>query len=153
MTTIAPITTQDRAEWDDLWSGYLSFYEEALDPATTDATFERLIDADSGLHGALARHESGTAVGIVHWLTHPSTWATTDYCYLEDLFVAPGVRGGGVGRALIAHVRAWAEQQSAAKVYWLTAETNTTARGLYDRVAARSGMIHYEIDLETRTDA
>ncbi|MCV0336224.1 MULTISPECIES: GNAT family N-acetyltransferase, partial [unclassified Microbacterium] len=153
MTTIAPITTEDRAEWDDLWSGYLSFYEEALDPATTDATFERLIDADSGVHGALARDESGTAVGIVHWLTHPSTWATTDYCYLEDLFVAPGVRGGGVGRALIAHVRAWAEQQGAAKVYWLTAETNTTARGLYDRLATRSGMIHYEIDLETRTEA
>ncbi|EQM73062.1 GNAT family N-acetyltransferase [Microbacterium maritypicum] len=153
MTTIAPITTEDRAEWDDLWSGYLSFYEEALDPATTDATFERLIDADSGFHGALARDESGTAVGIVHWLTHPSTWATTDYCYLEDLFVAPGVRGGGVGRALIAHVRAWAEQQGAAKLYWLTAETNTTARGLYDRLAARSGMIHYEIDLETGTEA
>lgn len=86
-------------------------------------------------------------------VTHPSTWATTDYCYLEDLFVAPGVRGGGVGRALIAHVRAWAEQQGAAKVYWLTAETNTTARGLYDRLATRSGMIHYEIDLETRTEA
>ncbi|WP_270410885.1 GNAT family N-acetyltransferase [Microbacterium maritypicum] len=58
------------------------------------------------------------------------------------------VRGGGVGRALIAHVRAWAEQHGSAKLYWLTAESNTTARGLYDRVASRSGMIHYEIDLD-----
>lgn len=148
MTTIAPITAEDRAEWDSLWSGYLSFYEEDLDDATTTATFERLVDAHSGIHGAIARDESGTAVGIVHWLTHPSTWATSDYCYLEDLFVAPGVRGGGVGRALIAHVRAWAEQHGSAKLYWLTAESNSTARVLYDRLASRSGMIHYEIDLD-----
>jgi len=33
------------------------------------------------------------------------------------------------------------------KVYWLTAETNATARTLYDRVAERSGFIHYQIDL------
>ena len=148
MTSIAPLTPADHAEWLALWNGYLTFYEEELDDATTAATFDRLVRPESGVHGAIARDGDGTAVGIVHWLTHPSTWATTDYTYLEDLFVAPGVRGGGVGRALIAHVRAWAEQHGSAKVYWLTAESNTTARVLYDRVASRSGMIHYEIDLD-----
>ena len=34
-------------------------------------------------------------------------------------------------------------------VHWLTAESNTTARSLYDRVATRSGMIHYQIPLES----
>lgn len=100
------------------------------------------------MHGAIARDDDGTAVGIVHWLTHPATWTTTDYCYLEDLFVAPDVRGGGVGRALIAHVRAWAEKNGSAKVYWLTAESNSTARALYDRVASRTGMIHYQIAID-----
>lgn len=147
MTSIAPITSADHAEWLALWNGYLTFYEEDLDDTTTATTFDRIVRADSGVHGAIARDDDGTAVGIVHWLTHPSTWATTDYTYLEDLFVAPGVRGGGVGRALIAHVRGWAEQHGSAKVYWLTAESNATARVLYDRVASRSGMIHYEIDL------
>lgn len=147
MTTIAPLTAADHGEWLALWRGYLAFYEAELDDATTAATFERLVDAGSGIHGALARDENGTAVGIVHWLTHAATWTTTDYCYLEDLFVSPEVRGGGVGRALIAHVRAWAEQHGSAKVYWLTAESNTTARVLYDRVASRSGMIHYQIGL------
>ena len=148
MTSIAPVTADDHAEWAALWSGYLTFYETDLDDATTAATFSRLIDPDSGIHGAIARDDDGTAVGIVHWLTHLGTWTTTDYCYLEDLFVAPDVRGGGVGRALIAHVRDWAEQHGSAKVYWLTAELNATARTLYDRVASRSGMIHYEIDLD-----
>lgn len=148
MTTIAPITAEDRPEWEALWRGYLSFYETDLDEATTASTFRRLVDRGSGIHGAIARDDSGAAVGIVHWLTHPGTWTVTDYCYLEDLFVAPNLRGGGVGRALIAHVRAWAERHGSSKLYWLTAESNTTARGLYDRVASRSGMIHYEIDLD-----
>jgi len=146
MVDIEPIKAGDRAQWRALWDGYLAFYESELDAATTDATFARLTTPGSGLHGAIAR-DGGTAIGLVHWLTHPATWTTSDYCYLEDLFVAPGARGSGAGRALIEHVRAWAVEHGSAKVYWLTAETNATARALYDRVATRSGFIHYEIAL------
>lgn len=64
------------------------------------------------------------------------------------MFVDPDGRGGGVGRALIEHVRVWAERNGSAKVYWLTAESNTTARALYDRVASRTGMIHYQIKID-----
>jgi hypothetical protein len=32
-------------------------------------------------------------------------------------------------------------------VYWLTAESNARARALYDRVATRSGMIHYQVPI------
>lgn len=145
MASIAPITHDDHAEWRTLWNGYLAFYESTIDDDITEATFARLVDADGDIHGAIARDDDGAAVGIVHWLTHPATWTTTDYCYLEDLFVAPDVRGGGVGRALIGHVRTWAEDHGSAKVYWLTAESNATARALYDRVASRSGMTHYQI--------
>ncbi|WP_256999454.1 GNAT family N-acetyltransferase [Microbacterium sp. SZ1] len=126
MTSIARITLDDHAEWLDLWNGYLTFYEARLDDATTAATFARLIDGRSDIHGAIARDSNGATVGIVHWLTHPATWTTTDYCYLEDLFVAPDVRGGGIGRALIEHVRAWAEQNRSAKVYW--SQRNRTPR-------------------------
>lgn len=147
MATISPLQAADRAEWQVLWDGYIAFYESEVDPATTEATFERMIAGDSGIHGALARDADGRAIGLVHWLTHPATWTTTDYCYLEDLFVAPDARGSGAGRALIEHVRAWAAGHGSAKVYWLTAETNATARALYDRVATRSGFIQYEIPL------
>lgn len=146
MATLSPLTLADRDDWLALWNGYLTFYEATLPAETTEATFARLID-DADLHGVIARDAEGRAVGIVHWLTHPATWTTTDYCYLEDLFVVPDVRGGGVGRALIAHVQTWAEERGSAKVYWLTAESNTTARVLYDRVATRTGMIHYQVGL------
>ena len=144
--SIAALSTDDHAEWLELWNGYLAFYETELDDATTEATFRRLATG-SGMYGAIARDADGRAIGIVHWLPHAATWTTTEYCYLEDLFVAPDARGLGAGEALIDHVRSWAQERGASKVYWLTAETNAVARGLYDRVAHRSGFIHYEIRL------
>ncbi len=97
------------------------------------------------MHGAIAWSDEGEALGLVHWLFHPSTWSVTDYCYLEDLYVSPVTRGGGVGRSLIAHVRDAAATAGASKVYWLTQDSNTTARSLYDRVATNHGFIHYEL--------
>jgi ribosomal protein S18 acetylase RimI-like enzyme len=57
--------------------------------------------------------------------------------------VAPEARGGGVGRALIEAVYARADAAGAARVYWLTHETNAPARKLYDQVATNAGFIQY----------
>ncbi len=146
MTSIHDLTASDRDEWLPLWRGYLEFYEASLADAVTESTFERLVEGGD-LHGALARDAAGRAIGLVHWLAHPATWTTTTYCYLEDLFVSPDARGTGAGRALIEHARAWAEASGCSKLYWLTHETNATARTLYDRVAESTGFVHYEIKL------
>jgi GNAT superfamily N-acetyltransferase len=143
---IAPLTSADRDEWLPLWQGYLTFYESVLTDEVTEATFARLVAGD-GMHGAIARGDDGRAIGFVNWLPHPSTWATSPYCYLEDLFVAPGTRGAGTGRALIDHVVEWAKEQGCTKVYWLTQRSNETARRLYDKVATDTGFVHYEIEL------
>ena len=84
-----------------------------------------------------------TLVGIVHYLFHRSTWTIGDYCYLQDLFTAPEARGQGAGRALIEAVYDRAEVAGASRVYWLTQETNATARTLYDTLADRPGFIQY----------
>lgn len=146
MVRITALSAADRNDWDPLWASYLTFYESELADAVTDDVYRRLV-ADVDLHGAIARDDAGRAVGLVHWVFHPSTWATGPYCYLEDLFVSPDQRGGGVGRALIAHVRERAAEAGAAKVYWLTQQGNATARSLYDRVATDTGFVHYQIDL------
>src|SRR3546814_15032754 len=87
---------------------------------------------------------------MVHWVLHRSCWTAGDYCYLQDLFVAPDVRGGGHGRALIEHVYAQARAVNVARVYWLTHETNHTAMQLYDRIADRPGFIQYRKTLCAR---
>ena len=143
MARISPLHSQDRAAWQPLWDAYLAFYESSLPDAVTSDVFARLVAGES-LHGAVAWGDDGKALGLVHWLFHPSTWSTADYCYLEDLYVSPAARGLGVGRELIAHVTEAAAAAGAEKVYWLTHESNATAQALYDRIAERTGFIHYE---------
>ena len=145
MSRISTLSAADRDDWEPLWQAYLSFYATELDASVTDHVFDRLV-ADTELHGALARDESGKAVGLVHWLTHATTWSVAAYCYLEDLFVDPSTRQSGVGSALIARVCEWAYVNGCEKVYWLTQEDNTTARRLYDRLATSTGFVHYECE-------
>lgn len=142
--TVRPLEAADQAAWRDLWAGYITFYEADVPEAVSALTWERLFDPAEPLHGAVATLEGDpTPIGLVHWLTHRSTWSATTYAYLEDLFVSPTVRGGGVGRALIEHVYDWARGQNCTQVYWLTHQTNTTAMALYDRIATRTGFVHY----------
>ena len=54
-------------------------------------------------------------------------------------------RGTGVGRALIEAVHKEAAKVGVTNVYWMTHETNDTARRLYDRVARRTGFIEYDM--------
>lgn len=148
MTDIRPLASSDRDAWLPLWHAYIEFYESEVSDEQTALTWNRLLDPQFPVHGAIAIGEGDRAIGFVHWLTHAATWSAEPYVYLEDLFVAPDTRGAGTGRALIAHVTDWARGHEASKVYWLTQETNATARTLYDRVATHTGFVHYEIGLD-----
>jgi GNAT superfamily N-acetyltransferase len=132
----------DRAGWELLWRGYLEFYRADVADDVTDLTFRRLLDPGEDMF-CLVAEQDGDLVGIVQCVLHRSTWTSAPYCYLQDLFVAPDARDRGAGRALIEAVYARADQLGAARVYWLTHETNATARVLYDAVAQRSGFIQY----------
>lgn len=132
----------DNAAWLPLWQAYQRFYSAEIPAATSAVTWQRFLDPAEPMHAALAWRD-GAAVGLVHWIFHRSCWTVGDYCYLQDLYVAEGRRGGGIGRALIEHVRAQAVAAGASRVHWLTQETNYAGRQLYDRVAERSGFIQY----------
>lgn len=139
---IRDLRETDRAQWEPLWAGYLAFYESTLDPSVTEATFARFLDPAEPMFALVAADEAGAPIGLVHCVLHRGTWAIEDFCYLEDLFVAPHARGSGVGRALIEAVYARADALNCSRVYWLTHETNP-ARKLYDQVARNLGFIHY----------
>ncbi|NTU80392.1 MAG: GNAT family N-acetyltransferase [Chloroflexales bacterium] len=139
---VRPLTPADRAAWEPLWAGYLTFYEAQIPAATTEETWRRFHDPTVPMYALGAFHDD-RLVGIVHYLFHFSCWTTGPYCYLQDLFTAPDLRGQGVGRALIEAVATAAQGAGASRVYWLTHETNTQAMALYDQVATRSGFIQY----------
>ena len=139
---IRPVAASERAAWEPLWRGYLEFYETVLPQATYDIAWARLHDPNEPM-GLLGAYVDGTLKGIVHYLYHRSCWMPGNYCYLQDLFVAKDARKRGLGRALIEAVYGEARKAGAARVYWLTHETNATARALYDTLADRPGFIQY----------
>jgi GNAT superfamily N-acetyltransferase len=145
--SIRPLIAADKAAWLPLWQGYLTFYKASLPPDLHDITFARLTGGTEPMGGFLALDDAGRAIGFVHWVTHRTCWSEKLTCYLQDLFVAPDVRGGGHGRALIEAVNSRARELDCTRVYWLTQENNATARALYDKVAANSGFIVYRQEI------
>ena len=99
-TTLRPPAEADRDAWERLFRGYLAFYETELPDAQIDLTWRRIM-AGEGIFAMLAIGEGGAPIGLMHWMYHPSTWTDGPYCYLQDLYVDPDARAGGVGRALI----------------------------------------------------
>lgn len=138
---------EDWNRWEGLWQGYLDFYRHELAEEVSRHTFERLCDQRDGLFGLVAATAEGELSGIANALMHPTTWSEAGFCYLEDLFVAPGARGSGRGQALIEAVFSEARRRGAVKVYWHTQEFNGPARSLYDLVAQRVSFVVYEHEL------
>lgn len=140
--SIRPVGEDERAAWEPLWQGYLTFYKAKLPPENTDVAWKRFHDANEPMF-LLGAYVDGKLTGIVHYIFHRSTWTPGNYCYLQDLFVAESGRGHGLGRALIEAVYDKARQAGASRVYWLTQTTNAQARILYDQVADDSGFMQY----------
>jgi GNAT superfamily N-acetyltransferase len=139
---IRHIGADERAAWEPLWKGYQAFYNVVISDEITSVTWARMHDPAEPMR-VLGAYIEGKLLGIAHYVFHRSCWTAGDYCYLQDLFVAEGERGRGLGRALIGAVEGKARAAGASRIYWLTHETNTEARVLYDKLAERSGFIQY----------
>jgi GNAT superfamily N-acetyltransferase len=134
----------DHADWERLFKAYIEFYRSNVPDAVIALTWRRLLAGPlDGFLGLVAERDN-QVVGIAHVLFHPSTWSPTCYCYLEDLFVDPSARGGGIGRRLIEAVYEAADAKGATRTYWTTQEFNYRARTLYDTVATRTPFIRYQ---------
>ena len=144
--TIRAIEEKDKDQWLKLWAGYLEFYKSTITPEQTELTWKRLINNEQKMFGFVAESEEGV-IGFTHCLFRPSTWTETDYCYLEDLFVDPNIRGKGIGRALINKVVELAKEKNSKRVYWTTQEFNKTARVLYDSITPVSEFVQYRLPL------
>ena len=142
---VRPLQKSDHADWHSLWTAYLEFYNTTLPEEVYATTWQRLFDPGEFEPKGFLALLDGKPVGLVHYLYHRSGWSLVNNCYLQDLFADPDVRGKGVGAALIAAVQADAGKLGIKNVYWMTHETNATARKLYDRVARRTGFIEYDL--------
>jgi GNAT superfamily N-acetyltransferase len=146
MATVRELRESDKSTWLTLWRGYIEFYEATIPEDQSELTWTRLLDSGYNSYGLVAEVD-GKVCGLVHYSFQTSTWSPIGYCYLEDLFVDPAIRGNGVGRALIDAVHDIAVKSGFSRLYWNTDATNATARKLYDSYIKESGKVQYRIAL------
>ncbi len=146
--TVRRLRTADADRWRELWDGYLSFYRADVSEEVTARTFQRLCDGDEAMVGLVAVDGDDRPLGLAHLVYHAATWTSSNYCYLEDLFVDRGQRGTGISQALFDAVYAHAREAGSSRVYWHTQQFNGAARSLYDTVGSLTSFVVYEHDLD-----
>jgi GNAT superfamily N-acetyltransferase len=142
--SIGPLRAGERARWEELFRGYIAFYERTLPDERYELAWDEFLSG-ARMH-ALGARLDGELVGIAHFFIHANT-SGPDVCYLQDLFTAPESRGHGAATALIEAIAGWAREQGCMRLYWSTRDSNATARRVYDRLAQNRGFIRYEMDL------
>ena len=140
---IAELTEKDHAAWLTLWHGYQTFYQVVHGEQMESLTWTRVLDAAEPMFALGAFSDDDTLLGIAHGILHLSTSTAGPYLYLQDLFTVEAARGQGIGRALIEAVYDRGRASGVSRVYWMTHESNLTARALYDKVANNAGFVQY----------
>lgn len=74
--------------------------------------------------------EGPDAVSVLR--LRPSPWTGQPEAYLQELYVAPAMRGRGIGRALLEATMEAARAAGATGIDLATGETDTAARTLYE---------------------
>jgi GNAT superfamily N-acetyltransferase len=116
----------------------LAEYERAPDQVT--GTPELLTEALFGPHPsaeALIAELDEKPIGFALFHGSFSTWECRPGLWLEDLYVPPEHRRGGVGRALFARVAAIAVERGCARLEWSALHWNAPALAFYAKLSAR----------------
>lgn len=142
--SIDRVGLKDEAAWRALWRDYLAFYETERADELYRRNFSQLATGIGPMFGYVARAEDDVPIGLAHYFVHGTGWSIGDTCYLQDLYVLPVHRGGGVAATLIEAVATDARLRGCERLYWLTHTDNQRARALYDRVAHHEGFLCYE---------
>src|SRR2546430_1867016 len=78
----------------------------------------------------------GKPVGLALFFGSFSAFLAPPGLYLEDLFVEPGRRGAGIGRALLQKLAEIAIGRDCGRLGWAVLDWNKEAIGFYERLGA-----------------
>jgi ribosomal protein S18 acetylase RimI-like enzyme len=134
-----------------LFDGYRQFYGAAPDPkAARHFLFERFEHHESVIFLATDPRDRSIGLGFTQLYPIFSSVSMQRFFLLNDLFVAPQARGGGVGLGLLQAAEAFARASKAKGLMLQTDIDNTGAQALYIRAGWRLDrqFINFERDLE-----
>jgi GNAT superfamily N-acetyltransferase len=118
--------------------GALAEYERLRDEVVLDgALLEQHLFGERPAAEAVIAEVDGAAVGYALFFPTFSTFLGRPGLWLEDLFVLPAHRRGGLGRALLLHVAQVAVERGCGRLEWSALDWNEPALAFYRELGAR----------------
>jgi GNAT superfamily N-acetyltransferase len=114
----------------------LASYEKLAEAVVGDAETLRHSLFEQRAAEALILELDGETAGYAIFFTNFSTFECRPGIWLEDLYVRPELRRGGVGRAVMEHLAALALQRGHVRLEWCALEWNQPALDFYETIGA-----------------
>jgi len=145
---VSELCLQDKAEWEALYYGYAQFYKVPMDQDILDTVWSWIFDQDNAFYALVAKDDSGSYLGLMHYRAMPSPLRGKMVGFLDDLFIKPECRGKGVVDALYEALNSCAADKGWPFIRWITAENNYRGRGVYDKLSDKTQWVTYQMPVE-----
>ncbi|MFN8217415.1 MAG: GNAT family N-acetyltransferase [Solirubrobacterales bacterium] len=115
----------------------LARYEQLADRVVGDAeTLRRTLFEERAAEALLIETAAGEAVGYAIFYVTFSSFECRSGIWLEDVYVRPDHRRGGIGRAVMEHLAGLASERGHTRLEWCALEWNQPALDFYDELGA-----------------
>jgi GNAT superfamily N-acetyltransferase len=116
----------------------LAGYEKLADEVAGDAeTLRRSLFEEKAAEALLLETADGEAVGYAIFFTTFSTFECRSGIWLEDVYVRPEHRRGGIGRMVMEHLADLALDRGHVRLDWVALEWNEPALDFYEQLGAQ----------------
>jgi len=102
----------------------------------TEAMLQKHLFGERPVAESTIAEYEGAPAGFALYFHSFSTFLGRPGLYLEDLYVSPGFRGTGVGKALLRHVARLAIERDCGRVEWAVLDWNEPAIKFYESIGA-----------------
>jgi GNAT superfamily N-acetyltransferase len=115
----------------------LAGYEKLADQVRGNAELlRRTIFEQRAAEALIVESPSGEAIGYAIFFTTFSTFECRSGIWLEDVYVRPEHRRGGIGRKIMEHLAALALERGHVRLDWCALEWNEPALDFYAQLGA-----------------
>jgi GNAT superfamily N-acetyltransferase len=136
--TLRPATRKDVATILGLIRGIAEYERLSHEVEATEARLHEHGFGPRRIFEAILAERDGQAVGFALYFFTFSTFTGRPTLYLEDLFVVPEERRGGIGSQLLTRLARVAMERKCGRMEWSVLDWNTPARDLYFKLGAKA---------------
>ena len=116
----------------------LAEYEKLADKVGGDAdVLRRTLFEEKAAEALLIETGDGEAIGYAIFFTTFSSFECRSGLWLEDVYVRPEHRRGGIGRAVMEHLAQLARQRGHVRLEWVALDWNEPALKFYEGLGAK----------------